>query len=163
MSVKIISNNDKEKLIKLKIPEKYKSGKFIIKINITKNEYIIHKLLYNLQNPFINVPRIYYYDKKNSIIVMQKIPELCIADLYGENYDDLPVIIKNELYNVISLMYYNNFEYPDITGYNFIYYRKKIWILDFEHASYNINNHKKTTFMNDFVKGIVNGWNPEFL
>lgn len=160
MTSKIICD---KKISHLNIPNKYKSGNYVIKINVSNKEYIIQKLLYNLQHPQINVPRIYYYDKKNCIIVMQKIPEMCIADLYGENYDNLPEIIKDKLYETISLLYYNNYEYPDITGYNFIYYKTKIWILDFEHANYDIDNHKKHSFMNDFVQGKVFGWNPEFL
>jgi tRNA A-37 threonylcarbamoyl transferase component Bud32 len=150
---------------KIDIPEKYKNSNYIIKKNVTEKEDIIQDFLHNisLNNSKINVPNVYYYNKEQQIIVMRKIPALCLADMYGEEYDNIPNNIKQMVYDAICLMFYNNYYYPDITGYNFIYWQDKIWVIDFEHAHFDLQLHDKPSFMKDFVEGKVKGWNPDFM
>lgn len=144
----------------LNIPDKYKNKKYyIVKKNVSKHEATIQTLL--CKQLHINVPKMYYYDEDNSLVVMRRIPKLCLADEYGEDYDDLPDSIKDILHEKLSLLFHNNFIYNDITGYNFIYYKNKLWIIDFEHCYYESN--KEDSFMKDFVEGNVTGWNPDFM
>ena len=66
----------------------------------------------------------------------------------------------DEIRTIIKALADNHIEYPDITGYNFIEYDKKIWIIDFEHSSI-FKKTMKDPFVNKFIFG-SNKWNPDF-
>ena len=86
---------------------------------------------------------------------------------FGELSKDITDEIFDKIRSIVNKLYQNNIIYPDITGYNFIEYGNKIWIIDFEHALYkNYNKHDKKKknyeyFVNQFIYG-ENNWNPEF-
>ena len=63
--------------------------------------------------------------------------------------------------NIIQTLYDHDVLYIDITGYNFIENDNKLWIIDFEHATYN-HPRKTDPFVEKFLEG-HNGWNPEFV
>jgi tRNA A-37 threonylcarbamoyl transferase component Bud32 len=69
-----------------------------------------------------------------------------VKDLAGRRITQRRVkgIVK-EVRQIIGKLQANNIIYPDITGYNFINFNDKIWIID----------------VNEFVKGL-NSWNPYF-
>ena len=132
-----------------------------IKKNVEFKEYIAHKIIYNLK--LVNVPEIYYYDKINKIMYMQKINSLCVADKYGEDINTIPINIINKIRSIIEILYYNYMEYPDITGYNFIEDNNgKIWIIDFGHASSRDPDKLTDPFIIQFINGL-NKWNPDFI
>ena len=96
---------------------------------------------------------------------MQKISNMCIADYYGEYPINIPKEIFQELRRIIKLLYENNVENPDITGYNFIKQSNKVWIIDFGDEIYNPYIDTKgisDKFINKFING-YNGWNPNFI
>ena len=127
------------------------------KHNVKASEYKTQLLLFN--SHIVNVPRPYSF--KDSTLIMQMIPALSISDIYGENFSDVPVIITDGIRNIIATLYLNGVEYPDITGYNFIEYQDKIWIIDFGHASYNSNPQSYDPFIMKFING-HNDWNPNY-
>jgi tRNA A-37 threonylcarbamoyl transferase component Bud32 len=129
------------------------------KLNVSPNEYQIHELIYNKQ--LIHMPKIYGYYQNENKLIMQQIPELNISDMYGENIEDIPEYILVEIRNIISILYKNHIEYPDITGYNFIEYDKKIWLIDFEHARVNNDYSTYDPFILEFING-SNIWNPKY-
>lgn len=130
-----------------------------IKQNVNKHEYDMHKYISQLN--IINTPKIISYDNKNKTMTMEKINEDNISNIYGELSENIPTYIFDEIRNIINILYQNNISYPDITGYNFIEYDNKIWIIDFEH-SYFTNSSKFTDdFITEFINGL-NNWNPEF-
>jgi tRNA A-37 threonylcarbamoyl transferase component Bud32 len=94
---------------------------------------------------------------------MKRINALSVSDQYGENFEDVPSHIITKIRDTIATLYTNGIEYPDITGYNFIYEEDadKLWIIDFEHASYNSCHKGYDPFILDFING-RNDWNPEF-
>ena len=96
-------------------------------------------------------------------IIMEDLKEKCLADKYGENFDDdLPDFIKHEIHNIISILYEREgIEYIDITPYNFIEKDKKVYIIDFGHAYFVDKNKKINWFLKDFLDGL-NSWNPDF-
>jgi tRNA A-37 threonylcarbamoyl transferase component Bud32 len=100
-----------------------------------------------------------YYEGK---IVMENLEEMCIADMYGENAEDLPLYIWNQMRDIVSILYYNEgIEYIDITGYNFIEKNEQVYIIDFGHAKYT----KKLIPIDPFLYKFINGdneYNPEF-
>ena len=132
-----------------------------IKNNVSLQEYKIHTYVYNLG--LVNVPKIYDYNKETMVLKIQKITNMCISDFYGEEPTDVPNEIFDEIRNIIQILYDNNVEYPDITGYNFIKKNNKLWIIDFGDASFNpeIRENISDPFIEKFLKG-HNGWNPDF-
>jgi tRNA A-37 threonylcarbamoyl transferase component Bud32 len=132
-----------------------------IKENVSLHEYKMHTYAYNLG--LINVPKIYDYNEETKVLKMQKITNLCLSDYYGEDPTDISDELFNEIRNIIKILYDNNIEYPDITGYNFIEKNDKTWIIDFGHASFNpyINTNITDPFIDKFIKG-YNSWNPNF-
>jgi len=82
-----------------------------------------------------------------------------VADYYGEKDADITPELFQKIRKIIKTLYDNNVVYPDITGYNFIEYKEKIWIIDFEHSNF------KPLLQDDFVVQFINGtnkWNPQF-
>lgn len=130
---------------------------YFTKHNVKESEVFIHDSIYNLN--ILNIPKIYNYDKEKKLLIMRNIPALNIADMYGENFSDVPAYITDEIRNIITTLYYHGIEYPDITGYNFLEYQNKIWIIDFEHASYKSDIKKYDPFILEFIHG-ANAWNP---
>ena len=133
------------------------SNNVFVKKNVSLHEYAMHKYIQELEG--LNVPKIIAYDVERKILVMEKINHMSISDFYGEDAKDVPPDIFNKIRNIIKKLAKYNIEYPDITGYNFIYYQEKMWIIDFEHT------RTITDKLNDFVSKFINGlndWNPYF-
>ena len=127
---------------------------YFVKRNVEECEYLIHKHALNI----VNTPKIVGYENKT--LVMEKINNMNISDLYGSCESDVPEYIFDEIREIIIQLDLYGIVYPDITGYNFIEYENKIWILDFEHAYFKKNN-KGDDFVLKFINGL-NMWNPEF-
>ena len=54
-------------------------------------------------------------------IDMEDIGQMCIADMYGDQIEDIPKQYKYEIYQILSRLYLEcNIEYIDVTPYNFI-------------------------------------------
>ena len=134
---------------------------YYIKVGVEPHEYKCHKMIYNLEK--FNVPKIYHYDKEEKIMVIQKIHGSNIADFYGEEPENTPSEIFEEIRYIITELYKINIYYPDITGYNFIQdkFTEKIWICDFEHVKCSSRFPKEFSFIKEFING-KNKWNPEF-
>ena len=128
-----------------------------IKHNVPLHEYTMHKYVYDLN--IVNTPEIISYDSEKRILTMRKINNMNISDMYGENASNVDEDIFDKIRTIIKILAENNIEYPDITGYNFIEYNDKIWIIDFEHAK--ISKKIENKFINKFIRGL-NKWNPEF-
>ena len=132
---------------------------FYIKQNVSNNEYTIYNKIFN--SNIVNTPQIYKYDSNSKKLIMLRIPEMSISDMYGEKFSNIPKEITDEIRKIIKTLYDNDIEYPDITGYNFIEYQGKIWIIDFEHASYNYDKKTYNPFILEFING-RESWNPDF-
>ena len=128
------------------------------KINVKEHEYKMHKHIYDLH--IVNTPKIISYDKKTKTMVMEKIDNMNLSDMYGEEDTDIDEYYFDEIRTIIKTLADNHIEYPDITGYNFIEYDSKIWIIDFEHSKF-FTKSMKDPFVSKFIRG-VNKWNPEF-
>jgi len=135
---------------------------YCVKENVSLTEYKMHKYVYNLD--IIKIPKIYSYDKETQIMVQQRIPNESVAYNYGENPEDCPKELFDKIRETIHILYNNHIEYPVITGYKFIEYQNKIWVIDFEHAKIIGANSEKERdpFVEKFIYGF-NGWNPKYL
>ncbi len=134
-----------------------KNNNVYVKNNVSLHEYAMHKYIQELE--MFNIPKIIAYDTDRKILVMEKINFMCVSDFYGEDASCVPEKVFNEIRNIIKNLAKYNIEYPDITGYNFIEYDNKIWIIDFEHA--RTITGKINTFVSKFIDGL-NEWNPNF-
>jgi hypothetical protein len=76
------------------------------KNNVLYNEYYMQDLIYNKH--IINVPKVYEFkctNNGNSHLVMEKIPELNISDMYGDCLSSVPDYIIEEARCIISILY----------------------------------------------------------
>lgn len=131
---------------------------YYTKQNVSLNEYKIHAYVYDLG--IVNVPKIVDYNKKTKQMIMVKIGKMNVADFYGSLAEDVSEELFARIRMIIQTLYDHNILYIDITGYNFIEIGNTLWILDFEHATYNVKC--KNAFVERFLEG-ANEWNPEFL
>jgi tRNA A-37 threonylcarbamoyl transferase component Bud32 len=139
---------------------------FFIKQNVAFHEFHMLSLVQELN--IVNSPKIIDYNKETKVLCLENIPKMSISDEYGDKFKNIPIQLKKEIRDTIKKMYENNIIYIDITGYNFIYYQNKIWIIDFEH-SYIKNDccdenklEYDISFIKKFIKGSKN-WNDDFL
>jgi len=94
-------------------------------------------------------------------LVMDKIDALCLADQYGDDPKNIPKRIWQEIHSILLiLLEREGIEYIDITGYNFIEYKNKIYIIDFGDARYK-KDGQINWFLKEFLDGDY-GWNPDF-
>ena len=95
-------------------------------------------------------------------ITMDNLQEMCIADMYGEDPKDIPKIIWDQIRVILKILYFDEgIEYIDITGYNFIEKKGKVYIIDFGDAIYTKKDREMNWFLSYFLGG-HNGWNPDF-
>ncbi len=132
---------------------------YYIKQDVTQHEYEMHKYIYNLKLSGVYAPKIVSYNKKTKEMIIMKIGNMNISDWYGDSCKKISNELFDKIRQIIKTLYDNNIIYPDITGYNFIEYDDKLWIIDFEHSYFKIN--KRTQFVDKFINGL-NRWNPEF-
>jgi hypothetical protein len=95
-------------------------------------------------------------------ITMDNLNEMCIADKYGEDPANIPKIIWEQIRTILRILYNaEGIEYIDITGYNFIEKKGKVYIIDFGDAIYTRKDREMNWFLSYFLGG-HNGWNPDF-
>ena len=131
---------------------------YFTKENVSLCEYKIHKYIYNLN--IVNVPKIKSYNRKTKQLKMVRVGTMSLSDYHGETPEHISDELFTKIRNIIQTLYDHDILYIDITGYNFIENDDKLWIIDFEHATYN-HPRKTDEFVEKFLEG-HNGWNPEF-
>ncbi len=95
------------------------------------------------------------------LIFMENLDAECLADVYGENPDDIPKWIWDRIrFMVKTLLEEEGIEYPDITPYNFIEKNNRVYMIDFGDAKY-VNNEDISWFIYEFIEG-ENYWNPDY-
>jgi tRNA A-37 threonylcarbamoyl transferase component Bud32 len=131
---------------------------------VSFKEFMMHEYIYNLSlnsNGRLNVPKIINYDIDNQVLTMENIPNMCVADFYGEKASDISAELFAAIRDVIRYLYENHIIYPDITGYNFIEHHGKLWIIDFEHSDFE--SYQRNIFVDEFINNDdYNEWNPWF-
>ena len=128
-----------------------------VKENVEWNEYYIHRIVYD--QDVVNTPKIYEYNRELKRMIMQKIPQMCIADMYGDDKEDLPSSLWDRIREILIKLREIGVNYPDITPYNFIECGNLVWVIDYGHAT--IRNGETDKFMMKFING-YNGWNDDF-
>jgi len=135
-------------------------SKVFTKHGVEKHEYEMHQLVYD--SGIIDVPKVHSYDDVTKIMVMENILKMNIADEYGEDPSCIPSSLFTLMQDVIKKLYDYGIEYPDITGYNFIFHNDTMFLIDFEHSRlFKDDNDIKYPFVKEFINGLCQ-WNPEF-
>ena len=133
---------------------------YYIKREVDDREHFMQQYVYQLN--IVNVPQIIYYDEKNKIMIMKKVEGMNLSDKYGDNANDIPNEIFEQVVKIVRNLVLHNNEYPDLTGYNFIEDTNgKVWIIDFGHSKMMSSNQ----IHNIHIQTICNGdkkWNPDF-
>jgi tRNA A-37 threonylcarbamoyl transferase component Bud32 len=107
-------------------------------------------------------PDVLFYCKKTHTMVMPRVGEMSVADMYGDAATDLPDTVFASVVETVQQLVTCGIEYPDLTGYNFVEdmsFPGKVWIIDFEHASFN------DSIMDPAVIAVARGertWNERF-
>jgi tRNA A-37 threonylcarbamoyl transferase component Bud32 len=109
------------------------------------------------------VPKVHSYNANEGVLVMDKIDEMSVSDMYGENMAQVPKEVVDQIRSIIERLYNNYIEYPDITGYNFIEKDGKIYIIDMEHSRYNNDITSYDPYILKFIRGDVSEWNERFM
>ena len=133
-----------------------------IKENVSQHEALMYQRAGNI---LTCVPKFISYDPETHVMITEKIPQMNIADMYGENENEIELYIWEDIQDILSTLYRNGIVYPDVTGYNFIEYDNKIWIIDFEHAQYIQDIEKNGNKVDQFVLNFIHGqykWNDYY-
>ena len=128
-----------------------------VKENVEWNEYYIHRIVFD--QGVVNTPKIHEYNHETKTMTMRKIPQMCLADMYGDNKEQLPPKLWKVIREIMVKLREIGVNYPDITPYNFIESGGLVWIIDFGHAT--IRNRETDKFMLKFING-YDGWNDDF-
>lgn len=96
------------------------------------------------------------------LIFMENLETECLANVYGEDPDDIPKWIWDRIrFMVKTLLEEEGIEYPDITPYNFIEKNNRLYMIDFGDAKYIDDNDTISWFVQEFIDG-ENYWNPDY-
>lgn len=134
------------------------SNLVFVKENVEWKEFYIHNIVYD--HGIIDIPKLIDYNHVTKTLTMQKIPQMSIADMYGDDPQNLPPTLWTAIREILVKLTEIGIHYPDITPYNFIEHGDKVWIIDFGHASI-CTKYAPDHFMLQFING-HNGWNEEF-
>jgi tRNA A-37 threonylcarbamoyl transferase component Bud32 len=130
-----------------------------VKANVEWNEFYIHQIVYDSAK--VDTPKIHEYNSDTKTMTMRKIPQMSIADMYGDDKKDLPPKLWTSIREIIVKLNEIGINYPDITPYNFIEWGDKVWVIDFGDASIQAKKNKPDKFMIKFING-QNSWNEKF-
>ncbi len=129
-----------------------------------EQEIRIQRQAYNIGHEYripIFVPEIYEFFVYDEVyyILMERLEGVPLANVYGEDYDDLPEDIKKEVHHILKMLFLNDIHYVDVTPYNFLLCDERIYLVDFGHASIVPVNY----YLKEFLVNRMNSWNTDFL
>ena len=107
-------------------------------------------------------PKVYNVVKHSDhwILEMEELDGTTLAEEYGENPEDIPKWIWEDIRFALILLFENNIQYRDITPYNFMLVDEKIFVIDFGDAYYH-DDTEVNWFLQEFFDG-ENSWNPDY-
>jgi RIO-like serine/threonine protein kinase len=102
-------------------------------------------------------------DDNWTYIEMDKIQGDTLYTLYGDDPEDIPDMVWEQIRLIIQMLYdEEGIEYVDITPYNFMESNGKIYVIDFGDARYIPETDEPINwFLEEFLEG-TNSWNPDF-
>jgi tRNA A-37 threonylcarbamoyl transferase component Bud32 len=105
-------------------------------------------------------PQVLKTDGK-TFIEMDDLGACSIAELYGEDINDVPNNVREDIYKILWVLWDTyRIHYKDVTPYNFMEKNGHVWIIDFGHAM--IRNKLCPYLAETFEEGYIKSWNPDF-
>jgi len=147
----------------------YNSYKIVKSDKKTKiiDEINIHEItsMYGFSPKIINSSIL--YNKEDNIyvgnITIENIEGISINDKYGNNPENIPKLVWDQIRNIVGrLYYYESIEYINIIGSNFIEKDDKVYIINFDDAIFCKREQPSNNFLISFMRG-NNTWNPDFI
>ena len=95
-------------------------------------------------------------------IVMEHLNAPCLAEVYGDDPEDVPQWIRDDILDILYTLYtIGEIEYIDVTPYNFVERDGVVWIIDFGHA------RRRTPNIDPYLDEVfatweITKWNPDF-
>jgi RIO-like serine/threonine protein kinase len=87
-----------------------------------------------------------------TFVEMEHLDELCIADKYGENINNIPTDIQEQILDILWMLYNEcGILYLDVTPYNFIEKDGKVYVIDFGDA-------KQGGELNEYLQDLFDTW-----
>lgn len=128
-----------------------------------EQEIRIQRQAYNIGHEYripIFVPEIYEFFVYDEVyyILMERLEGVLLANIYGEDYDNLPKSIQQRIKFILKTLFLNDIHYVDVTPYNFILRDEEVYIIDFGHAQIVEVNY----YLKEFLINRVKSWNPDF-
>lgn len=118
--------NKSSAILKIRTPKKYRNP--ILDLKIRKHRTIKEAQTISEVKSFgIPSPLIYHVNLKSSQIIMQEIPGKPVHDLP----DSKIIKLSKEIGKLVGMMHNNGIMHGDLTTSNFIFYKKKIYVIDF--------------------------------
>jgi tRNA A-37 threonylcarbamoyl transferase component Bud32 len=106
-------------------------------------------------------PKVIATDNK-TFIKMQHLNEMCLADMYGDDVDDIPISVQEQIIDIVWLLYDLCYiEYLDVTPYNFIEKDGLVMIIDFGDARKR-DDSNPNPFLQELFDTWKLKWNPDF-
>jgi hypothetical protein len=139
----------------------YKNTKYCL------NDAELESELQNIASKYGFAPKIIdtRFDTDFYYIDMVNLKTDCLANVYGEKASDINEKQWNQIRYIVQTLYeQEGIAYTDITPYNFIEIKGKMYIIDFGHATYTKTlNNDQFWFLKDFLYGSqLNIYNPDF-
>jgi TP53 regulating kinase-like protein len=118
--------NELPAILKIRKTKPYRSP--ILDAKIRKQRTIKESQMISEVKSFgIPTPLVYFVNLTNSSIIMQEIPGIPVHDL-----PDLKIIkLSKEIGRLVGIMHKNGIMHGDLTTSNFIFYKNKVYVIDF--------------------------------
>ncbi len=112
----------------LKIRKKKNYRNQILDTNLRKQRTIKEtQIISEIKSYGIPVPLIYFVNLEKSAIIMQQIPGKPIHDLPNSRI----ISLSKQMGNLVGLMHKNGIMHGDLTTSNFIFFKNKVYVIDF--------------------------------
>lgn len=118
--------NDSKTILKIRKPKSYRNS--ILDSKIRKHRTIKEAQIISKVKSFgISSPLIYFVNTRNSSIYMQEIPGTTVHDLSNSKI----IKLSWDIGKLVGMLHKNGIMHGDLTTSNFIFYKNKVYIIDF--------------------------------
>lgn len=100
----------------------------------------------------VSVPKV--IDVEGNVIVMQYIPEKTLKYSFPKNQKEVKEIYKQLIVNLHKLIYKAKLIHADLSEYNLIWHKKKLYLIDFGQTG-NVKLPNAKEFVNRDIKNMV--------
>ena len=122
----ILNWQNSKAILKIRKTKNYRNP--ILDANLRKQRTIKESLtISEVKSYGIPTPLVYFVNLEKSSIIMQVIPGTPIHDLPNSKI----ISLSNQMGNLVGLMHKNGIMHGDLTTSNFIFFKNKIFVIDF--------------------------------